>query len=301
MTNDVDDDRNKIPSAEDNDLASNLEYLSRRVNEENGKTSEEFRAKAEEREGLEKLKEEVDWARDVIRFGKQHTDHEPNYPYLSTYSAALIKQFDEHYPLERKILIGPSWHTSGSPISTGIYSWLSANPASFEPEQVYNEYCQKLSDFEHRRDAESRKSEVSRRLCWLDENASCKFDSAWKNLTVGATLPDPGEGPTMLMRSAIELTVEHLYGRVPQPSKRLVKGKRLKHVAQHAARDDLAREKIIAAADRYVDLTSELSKFKGITVDNLNCIRSLLYQGQDLLFDILDSIEYHKLAPHRKL
>jgi hypothetical protein len=289
---------NKVPPGEDDDLTSKLEYLSRRVSEENEKVSEEFRAKAEELEGLRRLGEEVDWALDAVRFGKRHIGQEPNYPYLSTYPATLINQFDEHYPLGREIRIRPSWHTSGSPISTTTYAWLSVNSAFFEPEEVHDEYRQRLNSFENRRDTENRRDEVYRRLFWLDENAAYKFDSAWKSLAVGATLLDPGEGPTLLMRSAIDITVERLYKRISRPPKRLEKGKRLEYIAQYAAREDaVAREKLTTAAARYVDLTRKLSKFKEITNYNLNYIRSLLYQGQDLLFDILDSIEYKKLAP----
>jgi hypothetical protein len=296
MASQVGDNRNKVPPNEDDDLTSKLEYLSRRVSEEKRNVSEEFQAKGEELEGLRRLGEEVDWALDAVRFVKRHIGQEPNYPYLSTYPPELINQFDKSYPPGREIRIGPTWHTSGSPISTVAYAYLSDNPTFFEPEEVYDEYRQKLTSFEHRRNTENRRNEVYRRLCWLDENAAYKFDSAWKSLTVGANLPDPGEGPTMLMRSVIDITVERLYKRVPQPPKRLVKGERLKYIAQHVARDALARERIITAAARYVELTSKLSKFKEITDANLSYIRSLLYQGQDLLFDILDSIEYQKLA-----
>lgn len=291
MASQVDDSRNKVPPDEDDDLINKLKYLGRRLSEENEKVSEELKAKAEELEGLRRLDEEVDWALDAVRFGEMHIGREPNYPCLSTYPSTLIKQFDECYPPGREIHIRPSWDTAGSPMSTGTYAWLSDNPAFFEPEEVHDEYLQRLVSFERRRDAEGRRSEVYRHLCRLDVNAAYKFDSAWKSLTLGATLPDPGEGPTLLMRSAIEITVEHLYKRIPQPSKRPVKRERLEYIAQHAARDALAREKIITAAARYVDLTSELSKFKEVTSDNLDYIRSLLYQGQDLLFDILDSVD----------
>lgn len=298
MTSQIDDNQNKVPPGEDDDLTSKLEYLSRRVSEENEKVSGELQAKGEELEGLRRLGEEVDWALDAVRFGKLHIGQEPNYPYLSTYPTTLINQFDEYYPPGREIRIGPSWHTSGSPISTGTYAWLSGNPDFFETEEVHVEYRQRLSGFEHRRDTENKQDEVYRRLFWLDENAAYKFDSAWKSLAVSAILPDPGEAPTLLMRSAIDITVECLYNRIPQPPKRLAKRKRLEYIAQHAAREDaVAREKLITAAARHIDLTSKLSKFKKITNYNLNYIRSLLYQGQDLLFDILDSIEYQKLTP----
>jgi len=296
MTNQVDDNRNKVPPSEDDDFTSKLEYLSHRVSEEKRNVSEEFRAKGEELEGLMRFGEDVDQALDMVLFGKKYIGREPNYPHAASYATTLINQFDEDYPPGREIRIEPSWDSAGSPISTVTYSWLSVNSPFFEPEEVQDEYRQRLSSFEHRRDTGNRRDEVYRRLFWLDENAAYKFDSAWKSLTIGATLPDPGEGPTLLMRSAIEITVESLYRRIPQLSKRPRKGERLKYIAQHAARDALAREKIITAAARYVNLTSELSKFKEITDDNLSYIRSLLYQGQDLLFDILDSIEYQKLA-----
>jgi hypothetical protein len=160
-------------------------------------------------------------------------------------------------------LIEPTINTSGS-ASSDCYSLLVNNFSYFEDNQTRNEFYKITDMYKGLVINEETQAGVSDYLAKTNPQAQIKYLNGSKQLQ--SLKPDEDyEGPLLLMRSALELTVDTLIKKIGVTGKKRVEY--IPIIANTLAKDELSKIDLILINNNYMDLWKKLSITKNSFTD----------------------------------
>jgi hypothetical protein len=189
------------------------------------------------------------------------------------------------------VSLGPVYTTSGS-AATGTFAMLTDNFKYLEDNESRSKYVHLAGKYRSLISGPEEQSQVHAFLGPLDMTAQSKFNQSLKTFQSWPKDEDP-QGPLLEMRSAIDLALDALFKLTPlSKSERgdLKKIAVLPTIAQHLAKDELAKIDLILANDRLEKLKSQLSASKQTIIPRIQA-EALMSQAVAILNLIASTIK----------